>query len=87
MAMLEANDDGGLNLPAELIGAVKPHTKFEFEILGDTFVLRPADKDRPFWERASRKEWLDEFHKRAEAIGRPTPDISLESMRRENMYD
>ena len=87
MATLETNDDGGLHLPAELIGAAKPHAKFELEVFGDVLVLRPADKDRPFWQRTTKKEWLKAFQQWAEAPRPPTPDISLESMRRENIYD
>lgn len=87
MATLEANDDGGLNLPAELIGAVKPHAKFELEILGDVLILRPADKERPFWQRATAQQRAEMFRQWAESSRPPTPDISLESMRRENLYD
>ena len=87
MATLETNDDGGLRLPPELIGGVRPHAKFELEVLGDTLILRPADKNQPFWRRASRQEWIEEFKRWAEAPRPPTPQISLESLRRENMYD
>lgn len=87
MATLETNDEGGLNLPAELLGAVKPHAKFELEKLGDMLILRPADQERPFWQRTNKKEWLEEFQKWTEAPRPPVPDISLESLRRENMYD
>jgi len=87
MAMLEANNDGGLNLPAELIGGVKPHAKFELERLGDILILRPADKDQPFWQLASRKQWIEAFRQWAESPRPPVPDISLESLRRENIYD
>jgi hypothetical protein len=87
MAMLEANDDGGLNLPPEALGGVKPHAKFELERLGNILILRPADKERPFWQRASRKQWIEAFKQWAEAPRPPVPNISLESLRRENMYD
>ncbi len=87
MAMLEANDDGGLNLPAELIGAVKPHAKFELEVLGDVLVLRPADKDKPFWQRATPQQRAEKFRQWAESPRPTAPDISLESLRRENLYD
>jgi hypothetical protein len=87
MAMLETNDDGGLNLPPELLGTAKPHAKFELEILGDTLILRPVDKVQPFWQQASRQEWIKEFKRWAELPRPTTPDISLEALRRENMYD
>jgi hypothetical protein len=87
MAMLETNDDGGLNLPPELIGAVKPHTKFEVEVVGDVLILRPAGKERPFWQRATPKQRAEMFRKWAELPRPATPDISLENLRRENLYD
>jgi len=87
VATLEANDDGGLNLPPELMGTAKPHAKFELDIVGDVLILRPAEKKRAFWQTASREEWLKEFRKWAESPRPATPDISLESLRRENLYD
>jgi hypothetical protein len=85
--MLEANDDGGLILPAKLIGAVKPHAKFELEIFGDILILRPVDKERPFWQRATAQQRAEKFRQWAETSRPATPDISLESLRRENLYD
>ena len=87
MAMLETNDDGGLNLPPELLGAAKPHAKFELEVLGDTLILRPVDKDQPFWRRATAQQRAEMFRQWAEASRPAAPDISLDSLRRENMYD
>jgi hypothetical protein len=87
MATLETNDDGGLNVPAELLGAVKPHAKFELEVRGDTLILRRADKNQPFWQRATPQERAEMFRKWAELPRPATPDISLESLRRENLYD
>ena len=49
VATLETNDDGGLHLPPELIGGARPHAKFEIEGFGGIWLLRPADKERPFW--------------------------------------
>jgi hypothetical protein len=87
VAMLEANDDGGLSLPAELIGAVKPHAKFELDVVGNVLILRPAEKKRPFWQTASKEEWIKAFRQWAGSPRPPTPEISLESLRRENLYD
>jgi hypothetical protein len=87
VAMLEANDDGVLQLPTEALGGIKPHAKFELEMVGDVFVLRPADKSPPFWQRATKEEWIKAFLEWAETPRPPTPEISLESLRRENMYD
>ncbi|MGA2797646.1 MAG: hypothetical protein ABSE63_08720 [Thermoguttaceae bacterium] len=87
VATLEANDDGGLNLPPELMRDAKPHAKFELEVLGDMLILRPAGKNQPFWQKATAQQRAEMFRQWAESPRPPTPDISLESLRRENMYD
>ena len=86
VATLETNDDGGLRLPPELIGGVRPHAKFELEVVGDILLLRPADSDRPFWRQATSQQRADAF-KRWAAPRPPTPDLTDESLRRENLYD
>jgi hypothetical protein len=87
MAMLETRDDGGLFLPSDLIGGVKPHSKFELEVLGDMLLLRPADKDRPFWRQATSQQRAEAFKRWADAPRPSAPDLSDESLRRENIYD
>jgi hypothetical protein len=84
---LETNDDGGLFLPPELTGGVKPHAKFELEILGDILLLRPADKGRPFWQQATPQQRADAFQRWANAPRPPAPDLADESLRCENLYD
>jgi hypothetical protein len=87
VTMLETNDDGGLRLPPELIGGVRPHAKFELEVLGDMLLLRPADRERPFWRQATSQQRTEAFRRWAEAPRPPAPDLTDESLRRENLYD
>jgi hypothetical protein len=87
VATLETNDDGGLRLPPELIGKVGPHTKFELEVLGDILLLRRADRDRPFWQQATSQQRAEAFQRWADAPRPPAPDLTDESLRRENLYD
>ncbi len=87
VATLETNDDGGLHLPPELIGGARPHAKFELEVLGDILLLRPADRDRPFWRQATAQQRAEAFQRWAEAPRPPAPDLTDESLRRENLYD
>ena len=87
MAMLETNDQGALNLPAELIGGAPPHAKFELEVVGDILVLRPVNKDQPFWQRASAQQRAEAFRRWADSPSPPAPELSDESLRRENLYD
>jgi hypothetical protein len=87
VAILETSDDGGLRLPPELIGGVRPHAKFELEVLGDILLLRPADSDRPFWRQATSQQRAEAFQRWADAPRPPAPDLTDESLRRENLYD
>ncbi|MGA2035522.1 MAG: hypothetical protein ABSG68_25010 [Thermoguttaceae bacterium] len=87
MAILETSDDGGLRVPPELIGGAKPHTKFELEVLGDILLLRPADRDRPFWRQATSQQRAEAFKRWAEAPRPSAPDLRDESLRRESLYD
>ena len=87
MAMLETNDQGMLNLPPELLGGVGPHAKFDLEVVGDVLVLRPVDKDRPFWRQATSSQRVEAFRRWTKSPRPPAPDIDDESLRRENFYD
>jgi hypothetical protein len=87
MATLETSDDGALHLPAELIGGARPHAKFELEVAGDVLVLRPLDKGQPFWWRATAQQRAEMFRRWADAARPPAPDLTDESLRRENLYD
>lgn len=87
MPTLETNDDGGLRLPAELLGGVRPHAKFELEVVGNILLLRPADKDRPFWQEATSQQRAEAFKRWAQAPRPPALDLSDESLRRESLYD
>jgi hypothetical protein len=84
---LETSDDGGLRLPPELIGGVRPHAKFELEVLGDILLLRPTDKNRSFWQQATSQQRADAFRHWAKSPRPPAPDLTDESLRRENLYD
>lgn len=87
VATLETNDDGGLRLPPELIGGVRPHAKFELEVFGDILLLRPADRDQPFWRQATSQQRAEAFKQWAAAPRPPAPDLTDESLRRENLYE
>ena len=75
VAILETNDDGALYLPPDLVGGLGPHTKFELEVFGDVLFLRPADKDRPFWLRATQQQRAERFRLWADAPRPCAPDL------------
>jgi hypothetical protein len=87
VATLETNDDGTLRLPPELIGGARPHAKFELEVSGGMLLLRPADKDQPFWRRATVQQRAEAFLRWVDTPRPPTPELADESLRRGNLYD
>jgi len=87
MATLETSDDGALHLPPELIGGAGPHATFELEFAGGILILRPVDKDQPFWQHATAQQRAEAFRRWASSPRPPAPDLTDESLRRENFYD
>lgn len=87
MAILETNDDGSLHVPAELLGGARAHTEFELEVSGNKVQLRPVRKPPPFWRTATPQQRSEAFQRWANAPRLAAPDLSDESLRRENLYD
>jgi len=84
--IVEVNESGALYLPAEILAAIKPNTRFMVEVKNETLILHPETPVLPFWstatptERAERlMQWV-QSHKK----GANLPD---EALRRENIYD
>lgn len=87
MATLQTNDDGALHLPPELIGGARPHAMFELEALGGSWLLRPMDQGRAFWRQATAQQRAEAFRRWASAPRPAAPELTDESLRRENLYD
>ena len=87
MAILEANDEGGLYLPPEAMGDAQPHMKFWLEKTGGMLVLVPESEEGPSWQQATPEEWVRSFRQWAEAPRPAAPEIPIEALRRENLYD
>ncbi len=87
MAILEANDEGGLYLPPEVIGETKPHMRFRLEKAGETLVLVPIGEESPFWQQATPEEWVRSFREWADAPRPVAKEIPIDALRRENLYE
>jgi hypothetical protein len=87
MSILEVGDDGMLHVPAEMLGGAKPHTAFILEALGEVVVLRPAGDAKPFWESATTEERIEAFEKWANTPRPGVPDVDIEFLSREHIYD
>lgn len=84
--IVEVDARGAIQLPRDLLTAVKPHTRYVLEVQGETIVLRPVT-DLPFWQTATPQERADAARQWA-AFERPAaPPIPDEALHRDQLYD
>jgi len=84
--IVEVDERGTIQLPADLLITVKPHTRFALEQRGATLVLQPI-ASQPFWATATPEERAAAVRRWA-ALGRPAaPPLSDAAVSREQMYD
>lgn len=83
--IVEVDARGAIQLPRDLLAAVKPHTRFVLEVQGETIVLRPVT-ELPFWQTATPQERAEAARQWA-ALERPAaPPIPDEALHREQIY-
>jgi hypothetical protein len=84
--IVEVDERGAIQLPADLLAAVKPHTRFTLERRGTTLVLQPV-ASAPFWATATPEARAAAVREWA-ALDRPaSPPLSDAAVSREQMYD
>lgn len=83
---VEVNKEGTLLIPADVLEQMKPHTRFIVEVDQDRMVLRPENKEQPFWVTARPEEWVKDFRQWV-ASHKGGPGLSDEAVSRESMYD
>lgn len=84
--LVEIDDRGAIQLPDELLAAVKPHARFVLELQGATVILRP-ENEQPFWITASPEERAETVRHWASLSRPPAPVLSDEAVARDHMYD
>ncbi len=87
MAIVERGDDGGLYVPSELLRQFQPHAAFEIQTQADSLVLRAVDRGRAFWHGATTAQRVKAIQDWAEAERPPAPDLTIEMMSRETIYE
>jgi hypothetical protein len=87
MSIVEIGDDGALHVPADLLAGARPHAKFVLDVKGELIVLRPAESIEPIWENPDPTQRAEEFRRYAELPRPSAPDIPLEYLDREHLYD
>ncbi len=84
--IVEVDDRGAIQLPADLVAAMKPHTQFVLERRGTTLVLQPLISES-FWMTATPTERVVALRHWASLdrpIALPLSDVAIS---REQMYD
>lgn len=92
--IVEVSESGTLQLPAEIIQAIQPNTRFvvEVESVRDSvtkqyrLILSPVPKEQPFWATATPEERAERFHQWVQSH-KDGPNLPDEALRRENIYD
>ena len=87
MAIVERGKDGGLYVPPDLLRQFQPHAAFEVQADADGLVLRTVDRGRAFWQRSTVAERVKAIREWAEADLPSAPDLTLDMMSRETIYD
>jgi hypothetical protein len=92
--IVEVSESGTLQLPAEILQAIGPNTRFVVEVEGDRdsvakqyrLILSPVPPEQPFWATATPEERAERLMQwvQSHQNGANLPD---EALRRENIYD
>ena len=85
-SIVEVSETGALQLPADILQAIRPNTRFVIAVESDRVVLSPVSLEQPFWTTATPQERAERFHQwvQTHQNGSNLPD---EALRRENIYD
>ena len=84
--IVEIDDQGAIQLPADLLAMVKPRSRFMLEIHGATLILHPAE-EQPAWTTMSPAERAEAVRQWAALDRPPAPVLADEVLSREQMYD
>jgi hypothetical protein len=87
MSTAETGDDSALHVPAEILPAEEPPIEYVLDVCGSLTVLRPANNPNPSWKNPDPAARAESFLRWAETPRPPAPDIPLEFLDREHIYD
>lgn len=85
-AIIEADENGTLQVPASLLPSAAPHARYRVEAEPSRIVLFPETSAQPFWESATPAQRAREFlrwaNSHTDGIG-----LSDEAVSRDSIYD
>jgi hypothetical protein len=84
---LEISEQGGLQIPSEMLPSGQTYSRYQLENEGETLILRPQ-KSEAFWMTASPAQRAARFRDWATQAKRPVaPPLPDEALSRESLYD
>lgn len=84
--IVEVDQRGVIQLPTDVLVAVRPHTRFVLEVQGDTLVLHPVTA-LPFWQTATPQERAAAARRWAEQERPAALPLPASSLHRDQLYD
>ena len=84
--IVEIDERGAIQLPDDLLAAVRPRPRFVLELQGATLILRP-EAEQPFWATASPLERAEAVRRWASLDRPPAPALADEALGRDHIYD
>lgn len=84
--IVEIDERGAIQLPADLLATVKPHTRFALERRGTTLILQPLAA-APFWVKATPAERAAAIRQWATLERPAAPPLSDGALSRDQIYD
>jgi hypothetical protein len=75
--ILQVNQQGDLNVPAEVLGKVPVNRRYLLEVQGEVLILRP---EAPSERAAQWRKWATEHQANS-------PGLPDEALSRDNIYD
>lgn len=93
-SIVEVSASGTLQLPAEILEAIQPNSRFVVEVESIPnnvpkqyrLILSPVLPEQPFWATATPEERAERFHQWVQSH-KGGVNLSDEALRRENIYD
>jgi hypothetical protein len=85
-AILEVDERGNLQLPADVLPISKPHTRYVASSDGHQVVVAPADNEKPFWMAAPPAERAEDILRWA-ASHADGPGLPQKATHRDSIYE
>lgn len=84
--ILEVDERGNLQLPADVLPISKPHTRYVVLVSGHQVVLAPAENEKPFWMTATASERAADVLRWATSH-KDGPGLPNEATHRDGIYE